>query len=114
MRLPKKVYFIEKVEVVIQDPDWGESVYTDWQVTDDYFKAEIEPFSQKLALDRYGIAVDATNRIFCKHHQKFDGNLEDIQLSYENKWYDLKEMTTYDRHCELLVKRNFNERSDED
>lgn len=106
MRLTKTLYFlIENKRFIGNDPRTGKPIY-EIKVSKEAFRAEVEPYSQMLALNRYGVSVDITNRVFCNFNDRLNvESMTDFVIEYNNKKYEVKEIITYDKHCELLIKR---------
>jgi hypothetical protein len=104
MRLTKTLYIIKEEESAepIYYNDFGEPVYGVIE-TKTPFQAEIEPYSNTLANNRYGVSVDVTNRLFCKPNPDI---LLGTLIEYNNIKYSVTENMQYDRHFEVLMKKS--------
>ncbi|MBP1935100.1 hypothetical protein [Ammoniphilus resinae] len=96
MRLPKTVQIID---IEKQYDDLGRYLGQEEIVVTE-FKAEIEPYSTKLAETFYGTTVTVTNRLFCYP-------ISQLELGSIVKWGDKKFQVTslmdYERHFEVLL-----------
>lgn len=103
MRLTKTVYLlVEGGEQIVGWNDFGEPIYeTVFEKIP--IQCEIEPYSSKLAENRYGIIVDVQYRLFTKpdEHLKLGEKIE-----YKDKNYTITGVMDYDRHYEVLIKKD--------
>jgi len=103
MRLTKTIYAIEEVEgEIIGYDDFGRPIYGDSTIVRTPIECEVEPYSNELAKTRYGVFVDATQRVFCKPNEKV---LLTASMEYENEEYQVAEYMDYGRHYEVLIKK---------
>ncbi|WP_407268959.1 hypothetical protein [Radiobacillus sp. PE A8.2] len=109
MRLTKKMYFIEEGEREIIDydallnPIYGDAPATEYIP----LPCEIEPYSNELATTRYGVFVDATNRLFCEPNNRISLNIEITdQPNGEGNVFVVTENMKYDKHYEVLIKKD--------
>jgi len=103
MRLTKTVYLLaEGEEVLVGWNDFGEPIYETIPVRIP-IQCEIEPYSSKLAENRYGIVVDVQYRLFTKP----DARLKlGEKIEYRNENYTITGVMDYDRHYEVLIKKD--------
>lgn len=106
MRLTKTIYAIEEVNEIIGWDDFMRPIYGDEETIYHPIPCEIEPYSGGLAQHRYGVFADITHRAFTRPNDllkltalvRYDG--EDI--------YKIIEIMKYDKHYELLIKKELN------
>lgn len=102
MRLTKTVYFLEEDGERLVGYDWlnepiYETVYTKVAIL-----CEIEPYSSKLAENRYGIIADVQYRLFMKPDSRLKMG---EKIEYQNENYTITGIMKYDKHFEVLMKK---------
>jgi hypothetical protein len=103
MRLTKTVYLlIEGGEQIVGWNDFGEPIYeTVFEKIP--IRCEIEPYSSKLAENRYGILADVRYRLFTKP----DARLKlGEKIEYRDENYTITGVMDFDRHYEVLMKKD--------
>ncbi|MEH7416067.1 hypothetical protein V7266_12360 [Neobacillus drentensis] len=103
MRLTKTLYIVENIQ---SDTPSGVDEF-DRPIYEDVprktpFLAEVEPFSSRLAESQYGVSVEVSNRVFCLPNDKI--RIQSI-IEYNGLEFEVTEMTTYDNHYEVLIKK---------
>jgi hypothetical protein len=103
MRLTKTVYLLgEGEEVIVSYNDFGEPIY-EMIPTRIPIQCEIEPYSSKLAENRYGIIVDVQYRLFTKPDERLKLG---EKMEYKDKNYTITGVMDYDHHYEVLIKKD--------
>lgn len=103
MRLTKTVYLLQEGEEQIVDyNDFGEPIY---ETTYERIpvQCEIEPYSSKLAENRYGIIVDVQYRLFTKPDERLKLG---EKIEYKDKNYTITGVMDFDKHYEVLMKKD--------
>ncbi|MCG6796352.1 hypothetical protein [Geobacillus sp. YHL] len=102
MRLTKTVYLLgEGEEVLVGFNDFNEPIY-ETIPTRIPIQCEIEPYSSKLAENRYGIIVDVQYRLFTKPDERLKLG---EKIEYD-KNYTITGIMDFDRHYEVLIKKD--------
>ncbi|MFS0776082.1 hypothetical protein ABC255_08760 [Neobacillus sp. 3P2-tot-E-2] len=103
MRLTKTLYIVEKVQSNTPSgtDEFDRPIYDDIP-TKTQFLGEVEPFSTRLAEQRYGVTVDVSNRVFCLPNEKI--RIKSI-IEYSGLEFEVTEFTAYDNHYEVLIKK---------
>ncbi|MEH6957221.1 hypothetical protein [Neobacillus drentensis] len=103
MRLTKTLYIVEKVQSDTPSglDEFDRPVYEDVP-TKTPFLGEVEPYSTRLAEQRYGVLVDVSNRVFCLPNEMI--KIKSI-IEYNGLYFEVTEFTAYDNHYEVLIKK---------
>ncbi|PLS04024.1 hypothetical protein [Neobacillus cucumis] len=96
MRLSKTIYIIETVQSDTPSgmDEFDRPIYEDIP-TKTPFLAEVEPYSSKMAEQRYGVMVEVSNRVFCLPNDKI--RIKSI-IEYNGLDFEVTEFTAYDNH----------------
>lgn len=103
MRNTKTVYLLVKNgEQLVGYNVFGEPIY---EATFEkiLIQCEIEPYSSKLAENRYGIVTDVQYRLFTKPDSRLKLG---EKIEYKDKNYTVSGVMDFDRHYEVLMKRD--------
>ncbi|MFP5111829.1 hypothetical protein ACSU64_05555 [Bacillaceae bacterium C204] len=103
MRLTKTLYIIEKVKSETSNgvDEFDRPIYNDIPTKTPFF-GEVEPYSTRLAEQRYGVMVEVTNRVFCFPNEKI--KVKSL-IEYNGLNFEVTEFTAYDNHYEVLIKK---------
>jgi hypothetical protein len=103
MRLTKTVFLLgEGEEQIVGWNDFGEPIY-ETIPTKIPIQCEIEPYSSKLAENRYGIITEVQYRLFTKPDERLKLG---EKIEYKDKNYTITGVMDYDRHFEVLIKKD--------
>jgi hypothetical protein len=103
MRLPKTLYIVEMIqseEPTSIDP-FGQAIYGEIPEKTPLL-GEVEPYSSKLAETQYGVFAEVHNRLYCYPNPNIKFH---TLIEYEDELYKVVECMKYDRHYEVLLKK---------
>ncbi|MBE2914743.1 hypothetical protein [Anoxybacillus flavithermus] len=103
MKLTKTVYLlVENSEQIVGYNVFDEPIYeTVFEKIP--IKCDVEPYSSKMAENRYGIVTDVQYRLFTKPDSRLKLG---EKIEYRNEKYIVTGVMDFDRHYEVLMKRD--------